>query len=110
LRFAARRCSGVHMGRSYANQAPNKESQPTPSIQELPGSALSLFHQQGFFPGAFGAGLRREPKMPARKGKDLLLKMDDCFVTVAGLRSPMAFKRQRAIAEEIKKKRLRTWS
>jgi threonine/homoserine/homoserine lactone efflux protein len=28
------------MGRSYANQAPNKESQPTPSTPELPGSAL----------------------------------------------------------------------
>jgi hypothetical protein len=40
LRFAAR--SGVHMGRFFANQAPNKESHPIHRTQELPGSAISL--------------------------------------------------------------------
>jgi len=29
------------MGRSFANQAPNKESHPIHPIQELPGSALT---------------------------------------------------------------------
>src|SRR5260370_13240254 len=41
LRSAARRCSGVHIGRSSKeNQAPDKESHPIYQTQELPGSAL----------------------------------------------------------------------
>src|SRR2546430_15547644 len=43
LRSAARRCSGVHIGRSSKeNQAPDKESHPIHQTQELPGSALRL--------------------------------------------------------------------
>jgi hypothetical protein len=30
------------MGRSFANQAPNKESRPIHPTQELPGSALTV--------------------------------------------------------------------
>jgi hypothetical protein len=41
LRSAARRCSGFHIGRSLANQAPTKESQPIHQTQQVLGSALS---------------------------------------------------------------------
>src|SRR2546430_13044586 len=46
LRSAARRCSGVHIGRSSKeNQAPDKESHPIHQTQELPGSALRALYQ-----------------------------------------------------------------
>src|SRR5262249_53245292 len=41
LRSAARRCSGVHIGRSSKeNQAPDNEAHPIHQTQELPGAGL----------------------------------------------------------------------
>jgi hypothetical protein len=48
------------MGRSFANQAPNNESHPIHSTQELPGSALKVPSRTSLFSNRLPKS-RRQP-------------------------------------------------